>query len=559
MAEKRNAICYNHSAMKIADRVHMEPDSSRQSTLLSRNALVLCAAGALAMSFGWGFRGDYGHEAGAMVPGALAAMAVCLSSGRPEWFRRCAVMGACGAAGWAFGGQMSYGQVTSYTVSDSFPDVAYGYTCLFIIGMLWGGLGGGLLAFGLTWSRSLFSGFIRPVLLLALAYTALNLMLGYFSDLSQAIESFGMRHLHDTDWLPAMLALLVGLSSAALYPDSKRPAHWMVLLALGWWLGYLLLVQALDLHMSPSIGGKMRSDNWAGCVGMWVAMLLGLRFEKNRAGLMLSCYGALAGGYGFALGDFINKPDKVQWPPFYAHEWLRGFDHWKWTEQSFGLMMGLGVALGLLRLLRGNLYLENDNTPDGARLNDASGIFLWMVIPALNFQFNLNNNGAPTLFGLSTMTWSATLAILAFAILGYALYLHRMGVLPVAAAPPAAKGLLLLFLLMYASLAAVTQKSWANLGSKGGFFIYASFWATVLLCTFLVLSARPVIRWSPLPPCTPKDSRWRLGWRHGLLWGLLPPVIVAITAATMAMQHQPDHGANLRFGPNASHLQTANP
>ena len=26
---------------------------------------------ALAMSVGWGFRGDYGHEAGAMVPGAL--------------------------------------------------------------------------------------------------------------------------------------------------------------------------------------------------------------------------------------------------------------------------------------------------------------------------------------------------------------------------------------------------------------------------------------------------------------------------------------------------------
>lgn len=31
------------------------------------------------MSVGWGFRGDYGHEAGAMVPGALVAWAVCLA------------------------------------------------------------------------------------------------------------------------------------------------------------------------------------------------------------------------------------------------------------------------------------------------------------------------------------------------------------------------------------------------------------------------------------------------------------------------------------------------
>ena len=36
---------------------------------------------ALAMSVGWGFRGDYGHEAGAMVPGALLGLAICLALG----------------------------------------------------------------------------------------------------------------------------------------------------------------------------------------------------------------------------------------------------------------------------------------------------------------------------------------------------------------------------------------------------------------------------------------------------------------------------------------------
>ncbi len=34
----------------------------------------------LAMSLGWGIRGDYGHEAGAMVPGAMLGLSICLAS-----------------------------------------------------------------------------------------------------------------------------------------------------------------------------------------------------------------------------------------------------------------------------------------------------------------------------------------------------------------------------------------------------------------------------------------------------------------------------------------------
>ena len=48
---------------------------------------------ALAMSVGWGFRGNYGHEYGAMVPGALAAIAVCLISGREDLYKRIAYFG----------------------------------------------------------------------------------------------------------------------------------------------------------------------------------------------------------------------------------------------------------------------------------------------------------------------------------------------------------------------------------------------------------------------------------------------------------------------------------
>ena len=102
---------------------------------------------ALAMSVGWGFRGDYGHEAGAMVPGALVALAICLTSGRQDWWRRATIIAMCGAIGWAFGGQMSYGRIIGYTASNSYGNVAYGYACLFIIGGLWAGTGAAILIF----------------------------------------------------------------------------------------------------------------------------------------------------------------------------------------------------------------------------------------------------------------------------------------------------------------------------------------------------------------------------------------------------------------------------
>jgi hypothetical protein len=39
-------------------------------------------ATALSLSLGWGIRGNLGHEYGAMMPGTLATLSVCLMSGR---------------------------------------------------------------------------------------------------------------------------------------------------------------------------------------------------------------------------------------------------------------------------------------------------------------------------------------------------------------------------------------------------------------------------------------------------------------------------------------------
>ena len=44
----------------------------------------MVALGALSLSLGWGIRGNFGHELGAAIPGALASMAVVLASGRSD-------------------------------------------------------------------------------------------------------------------------------------------------------------------------------------------------------------------------------------------------------------------------------------------------------------------------------------------------------------------------------------------------------------------------------------------------------------------------------------------
>ena len=108
------------------------------------STFLLCA---LSLSIGWGIRGNFGHEYGAMIPGALTAIAVCLMSGREDWRRRVPYFGVFGALGWAFGGSMSYGQVIAYTHSGDLSTQLWGFASLFLIGYLWAGLGGAGTAF----------------------------------------------------------------------------------------------------------------------------------------------------------------------------------------------------------------------------------------------------------------------------------------------------------------------------------------------------------------------------------------------------------------------------
>ena len=183
------------------------------------------------MSVGWGFRGNYGHEAGAMVPGALVALAVCLTARRPEWWQRATLMAFLGAIGWAFGGQMSYGRVIGYTAGMELPDVVYGYASLFLVGALWGGIGAGILALSVTLKRSELERFTVPLVFLWLFWLALD-----FSGLTSWL--FELWNPYDVDWVAAGSAALVSLMLYRARSDFHAPCGLMLRLAIGWLLGF---------------------------------------------------------------------------------------------------------------------------------------------------------------------------------------------------------------------------------------------------------------------------------------------------------------------------------
>ncbi|MBN2131998.1 MAG: hypothetical protein JW741_21025, partial [Sedimentisphaerales bacterium] len=259
-----------------------------------RHVLIGVVLAGVAMSLGWGIRGDYGHEAGAMIPGALVALAVCLASGREDWWRRAGIMGLCGALGWAFGGQMSYGRVIGYTAASSLLDVVYGYGSLFLIGGLWAGVGAAILTLSVTARRSYLEQFARPLVVLGIVWLLLAL-----TGLTERLVQW--QSLHDTDWVGASSALVVAVVGAALFPRDRSACVLIAVLALGWWGGYAVLTGLLGLHMTPP-----RSDNWAGCVGLFVALVLYLLRRRERAAVALAGWGFVIGGLGFVIGDFVN-------------------------------------------------------------------------------------------------------------------------------------------------------------------------------------------------------------------------------------------------------------
>jgi hypothetical protein len=503
------------------------------------SALAGIVLSGLTMSVGWGFRGDYGHEAGAMVPGALLGLAICLWSGRQDWWRRATIMAMCGAVGWGFGGQMSYGLITGYTASASLPDVTYGYGCLFLIGGLWAGIGSAILALSITQSRSYLECFAGPLLVLWLVWLAMDLS-GLTSWLVQKW------YLNDTDWFAAMSALLAAGIYAAIVPRSRPACFFIMLLAGGWWAGYIILTCLLGLHMTPP-----HSDNWSGCMGLFVAIVLYLICRKNRAALNVTLYGFLAGGIGFAVGDFVNMLGRAQWGPIGRFESLQGLDYWKWMEQLFGLIMGIGVSFAFLRRVGPKLVPPAEDQ-SGGNLNTIGLLFLLIVMMWANLHKNVLNwakgNHIPdSLFGVRAQWWFLLVGLILSVIIALAIVrCHRQN-LPLMPSSEFGRGQLLFLAILWISIAGAFAQALPVMAGRGVFFVHLTFWITGGICSLIILglSGKPTPQ--PEAKVSASDRFWKHGRRYWISWLLVPFLIVLLAYLTASTHNGSLSGSHLRF------------
>lgn len=116
------------------------------------NLFPLVIAG-MALGTAWAIRGQFGHEQGAAWAGGIGCLAVILLSKRADWYNKAIKAAFAGAVGWGLGGMMSYGAVVGYGRGVEFVNVYYGLLMLFVIGGLYGLIGGGLFGLALADNR----------------------------------------------------------------------------------------------------------------------------------------------------------------------------------------------------------------------------------------------------------------------------------------------------------------------------------------------------------------------------------------------------------------------
>ena len=185
-----------------------------RSPLLNLYSVFLVA---LSLSIGWGIRGNFGHESGAMIAGALSAIAVALVSGRDDWRRRVMYFAFFGGLGWGFGGSISYMYPISFTESGHPATTYYGYFSTFLVGGLWCGMGAAGTAFAACMPMNRLTRFFTP---LCFVLAALGLRHYIEVPLARFLMPVGgdtgdgtwLRHKSplywfDADWLQAIMAL----------------------------------------------------------------------------------------------------------------------------------------------------------------------------------------------------------------------------------------------------------------------------------------------------------------------------------------------------------------
>lgn len=348
---------------------------------------------ALSLSIGWGIRGDFGHEAGAWIPGALAAMAVCLLSGRDDWRGRLAFCALFGGLGWGFGGSIAYMYTMSFASSGQWESVWYGYFAVFLVGGLWAGLGAAGMTLPLCLDRDRLTRMFTPLCFVLTALVLNQMTLGPVARLLSAPSAAGM----DGTW-----------------SRQKSPLYWF---DADWWpaVWTLIGVCAYDLW-ERRFAGTVRLIAWgvigavAGFLVQAVLNLIGLTPRLVR--LVVVPQGDLS-AIDPETGTLFDPANLMtNWPQFFGD-----------FPQYIGILIGLMLGLGLYFRRYGKW--RNDS---GLFLAMALGwLIAFLLMPVLG-SIPLGDYGGFRLTPPRSDDWAGIVGVF----IGASVYLLRNGVAPAA-------------------------------------------------------------------------------------------------------------------------------
>jgi hypothetical protein len=517
--------------------------------------VTLCA---LSLSIGWGIRGNFGHEYGAMIPGALAALAAVVLSGRLDWWRRAPYFAMLGALGWSFGGSISYMWVIGYTHSGHLPSQTYGYACLFVIGFLWGALGGAGTALPACLDRERLTSLFSPMLAVFAAWWLQDLIVPRIDPVSSSLRHHGSLYWYDSDWIAALLAMSAVLVLAALRRRVDWGSSFILHLATGWGAGFLFMVfmterLGVEFRMTPP-----RGDNWAGILGMTGGLFVFCLRERLWPVGYAALVAGIWGGVGFAAATFFKLIEVKYVPPLLTQLFGPGTWQTNWhsvLEQTYGLINGIGIGVVMFHLA-GCLPEAAEEPRTGRWTQGLAVAFVLLLIPYLNLvkvvptliKFRAL---PPELYGWSSLTWfNLAAGALALAVI---VLIFRHFSRPLALVPENPQGqtellyLTLLWCMVFGNLArAIPPFAEQRLITEGVIHFNA------VACTFCMLWwAPPAIDHRLENPASPALLR--------NLFAGLAVLIVTVTVCTWGTRAMwgdtwvKEAGNHRRFGPEARH------
>lgn len=228
--------------------------------------------------------------------------------------------------------------------------------------------------------------------------------------------------------------------------------------------------------------------------------------------------GFLAGGTGFAVGDFVNMLGRAQWGPIGRFEALQGRDYWKWMEQLFGLIMGIGAGLAFLRRVRPKLVPPVEDQ-SGRNLNTVGLLFLLLVVMWTNLHKNVLNwakdkHISEHLFGIRAEWWFLLVGLILSAMILVAIIRRHRQDLPLEPSGDFGRGQLLFLVILWIAVAGAFTQTLPAMAGRGIFFVHVTFWITGGACSLIVLGLS-----GNKPPIRSADCRFRsiLEIRHATL------------------------------------------